>query len=386
MQYLSLFSKKPPHANATRANGAVFAIKPAHQAHQWRLFDRSDKTWDAMYADCKAARISIEFEQYILENDVQGQRFMQLFIEKAQAGLKVFLICDRFGSAILTRSPLVRELRQAGGRVHFYNHFTRYTAWMPWRWFPRTHVKTLLIDSRIAYIGGVCIAERMRHWRDTHIRLTGPVIAQVRHAFNEIENKIMHRSRRMQPAPPLRDGSFTYLYNKPLSQRRHIYRELLSMVHASQHYVYITSAYFIPNRTFVQALAQAVSRGVDVRVLVPARSDVLLADWVCLSHMSDFFKAGIRIYHYKANILHSKTAICDDSWATIGSTNFDMLSFFHNREGNIMTHEPAVVQELKQHFARDIEQSEEMTSERYARISGWKKAVGWAARGLKLLF
>ena len=386
MQHLSLFGRTPPHPDAQRPPGHVSARPAARQAHEWRLFNCSGDTWDAMFDDCKAARVSIEFEQYILENDAQGQRFMRLFIEKAQEGLKVFLICDRFGSAFLTRSPLVRELRHAGGKLHFYNHFTRLTAWMPWRWFPRTHVKTLLIDSRIAYIGGVCIAERMRDWRDTHIRLMGPVVAQVRHAFNEIENKIMRRRLRMQSAPPLRDDTFVYLYNKPLSQRRRIYRELLAAVHASERYIYITSAYFIPNRRFMKAMAEAVARGVDMRVLVPVRSDVRLADWVCLSHMRDFFAAGIRIYHYHAHILHSKTAIADDQWATIGSTNFDMLSFFHNREGNIMTTQQEVVLALKEHFTHDLQHSEEMTPDIYGRIAWWKKAVGYSARALKLLF
>jgi len=338
-----------------------------------------------MYHDCLAARKSIEFEQYILENDTVGRRFMELFIAKAKEGLKVFLICDTFGSSLLYRSPLVKELRQYGGQLHFYNNLNIWHILTPWRWFPRTHTKTLLVDSSIVYTGGVCMAERMRQWRDTHIRLTGPVITQVRQAFDEIENKIRGKKIK-KPYEIPKARRFRYFLSRPRRARHAIYMELVKAITEARQYIYITSAFFIPNRRFIRLLKRAYIRGVDVRILVPERSDVTLADWLCLSYTPHFLASGLRIFHYQETVLHSKTAIVDDRWGTVGSTNFDVISFFHNREANIMITDPQAIADLKAQFFKDLEFSTEFTREAWKNVPLWKKIAGFFARGIKAFF
>jgi len=356
-----------------------------HGAYSWRFFFRPHEAWEAMYQDCRDAQKSIEFEQYILENDAMGQRFMELFIEKAKEGIKIFLICDRFGSSLLYRSPLVRQLRRHGGRVHFYNAFKKLTLLTPWRWFPRTHTKTLLVDSLVAYTGGVCIAERMRHWRDTHVRITGPVISQVRQAFDDIENRIMGKKSKGIPSVH-EDRRFLYLLSRPKQNRRAIYKELVNAVSTAKHYIYISSAFFIPNRRFLRHLAAAHARGVNVRILIPEKSDVIPADWVTLSYTPKFLDVGLRIFHYRETVMHSKTSIIDDSWGTIGSTNFDIISFFHNREANIMTTDQEAIAHLKQQFFSDLACSKELTWEVWRKIPWWKKIIGYIFRILRIFF
>lgn len=353
--------------------------------HSWRFFHRPHETWEAMYYDCREARESIEFEQYILENDAVGRRFMELFIEKAKEGLKIFLICDTFGSALLYRSSLVKRLRRHGGRLHFYNAISTWMIIMPWRWFPRTHTKTLLIDSSIAYTGGVCMAERMRHWRDTHVRVTGPVIAQIRQAFDDIENRILRKKSKGISHVP-KDSHFLYYLNLPKQKRHAIYKEMSKAVADARQYIYITSAFFIPDHHFLDLLKQAHARGVDVKVLVPEHSDVFLADWVCLSYTPRFLDAGLRIFHYRETVLHSKTAIIDDKWGTVGSTNFDVISFFHNREANIVITDKEALADLKQQFFTDLHCSTELTWEGWGHVPLWKKSAGYAARILKAFF
>ena len=359
------------------------------QTTSWRFYTRPQETWDAMYEDCVHARHSIEFEQYILENDSVGRRFMELFIEKAKAGIKIFLICDKYGSQLLCDSPLVRQLRRHGGHVHFYNAWGGWKRLTPWLWLPRTHTKTLLVDSRIAYTGGVCIAERMRHWRDTHMRITGPVIAQVRQAFDDIERKVSRRWRlkKAKERPPqdsAEGGRFSYFLNRPLQRRHAIYKELLAAVTKAEKYIYITTAFFVPDRRFLALLKKAHDRGVDIRVLVPERSDVLPADWICLSYTPRFLRAGLRVYHYQENILHSKTAIIDDSWGTVGSTNFDLLSFFHNREANIITTDREAIAALKEQFFRDLDFSAEITRHNFRNVPRWKIVLGYVTRIMKV--
>lgn len=351
-------------------------------AHTWHFFYRAQETWEAMYKDCTAACHSIELEQYLIENDGMGRQFMELFIEKARAGIKIFLVCDTFGSLFLYFSPLVKQLREAGGHVHFYNPLRGWIVLTPWRWFPRTHTKTLLIDSKVAYTGGVCIAERMRYWRDTHIRITGPVTAQIREAFDEVETRIAYRIT--QPLPTVLSWeSFAYFLNRPERRQRAIYEEFKKAINAAQQYIYISSAYFVPNRRFVKLLKQAHQRGVAIHVLVPRRSDVRLADLICLSYTPRFLKAGLRIFHYQETVLHSKTAIIDDNWGTVGSSNFDILSFFYNREANLMIADKQAIADLKQQFFKDLAVSEELTWDGWHTVPRWKKYIAYSARASK---
>lgn len=338
-----------------------------------------------MYEDCRNATKSIEFEQYIFENDSVGQSFMELFIDKAKEGISVFLIFDTFGSALLRKSSLVSELRRHGGRVYFYNTITLWMIFVPWHWFPRTHIKTLLIDSTIAYTGGVCMAERMRHWRDTHLRFTGPVVEQIREVFDDMESCIM-RKKSSRNIVPRKDSSFLYIVSRPWRRCCGVYKELVKTIKSAQQYIYITSAFFIPNNRFLRLLSQAHKRGVDVKILVPECSDVPLADWLCLSYTRRFLGAGLRIFHYQETVLHSKTAVVDDRWATIGSTNFDVISFFHNREANIVITELEAIAELKQRFFMDLENAHELTLEEWKMIPLWKKVAGYAARSVRVFF
>lgn len=366
-----------PNAIPPRAS----AVEP----HRWQFYFRPRTTWEAMYHDCEQAKQSIEFEQYILEDDPVGRRFMDLFIAKAKAGLKVFLICDRFGSSQLAKSGQVQEFRRSGGMLYFYNPINGWRVFTPWKWFPRTHTKTLLIDSQVAYTGGVCMAERMSDWRDTHVRLTGPVAGQIRDAFDDIEARINRRhAKEITRRQKIRD--FVYLMNRPRQKRHAIYQEFLNAAAGAKQYICITSAYFIPNRRFLKVMRDAHVRGVDIRVLVPETSDVVLADWLCLSYSRRFFKSGLRLYHYRETVLHSKTAIIDDGWATVGSTNFDVISFFHNREANIVITDKDAVAALREQFLKDLEVSVEFTRESWRRVPLWKKIAGTSVRAIKVFF
>jgi cardiolipin synthase A/B len=369
------------------------AIKPALKPDQysWRFYLKSNEAWDAMYRDCEQATSSIELEQYIHENDPLGQRFLKLFIRKAREGIRVFVICDKFGSLKLYGSPLVRKLRKSGGYFCFYNPITRWDIFKPWRWFPRTHTKTLLIDSRVAYAGGVCMAARMYGWRDTQVRVTGPVVTQVRRAFDEIEKrnfgkKARHDNIIVNLSTVEARRRFAYLLNQPRFSKHAVYDALVHAVANSRKYIYITTAYFIPNEHFFGLLEEAHRRGVEIMVMVPQFSDVPVADWLCLSYFGRLLDTGVRVFLYQESILHSKTAVIDDSWATVGSTNFDVISFFHNREANLVVTDKAAIADLKAHFLRDLLYSRELTREGWQQIPLWKKMAGRATRLIKIFF
>lgn len=350
--------------------------------HSWEIYLSAGEAWEAMYEASQRAERSIELEEYIFENDAEGQRFLRLFIDKAKEGVKVVVIVDLVGSSSFYGSPLVDELRRAGGRFYFYNLTNFWDLFRPWRLFPRTHVKTLLIDSAEAFVGGVCIDSRMRHWRDTQLKVSGPVVDQIRAAFDRIE---VSRRSENPVCPVLRQppAELSYLQSYPLLSWHIIYREFVRAVAHAREYVYISSPFFTPNSRFRRLLQRKARRGIDVRVLVPETSDFTLADWILLSYAAKILDSGIRLYFYRNNMLHDKTIVIDDKWATVGSTNVDALSFFRNREANLVIRNRTLIAEMKAQFFTDLKNATELTRDDLACIPWWKLAAGYAGRLVK---
>lgn len=356
------------------------------EKNSWRYYLFPGAAWDAMYADCEKASESIFLEQYIVENDAMGQRFLELFTEKAAAGVKVTLICDMMGSLRLYFSPLVRRLKRAGGKCHFYHPLRFWHVMTPWRWFPRTHVKTLLVDGKIGFVGGVCIATYMGNWRDTHIRVTGEVTEEIAEAHEQISRRLKHKKERQDEAEQDYSDAFRYVQNRQRGARYHIYHLLLEKINAARNAVYLVSPFYVPNRKFHEALINAARRGVDVRLMVPRLSDVPVADWVRHTFERSLLAAGVRIFWYDPTVLHSKTAMIDGEWATVGSTNMDMMSFFYNREANLVIQEKEAVETLREHFHADMAHCTELTMAGWQEIAFRKIAVGYLGRALKLFF
>lgn len=355
----------------------------AQSPHCWRYFLSPDSAWKAMYADCEQATHSIELEQYIFLNEELGCQFIKLFIAKSRQGVKIFLILDAFGSASFIGSPLIEELRSAGGRCVFYNMVRIWDILRPWRWFPRTHVKSLLVDSAIAYAGGVCFAENMRCWRDTQIRVTGPVVMQFRYNFDRVQRRMdRHHNERYVPSR-VKQEEFSYLQSAPLRSWSVIYRELIQAISAAQHSIDITTPFFAPNRRFRTLLQYAARHGITVRLLIPHYSDHYLIDWVCLSYARQLLGSGIKIYRYHKCSLHCKSVVIDQDWATVGSTNMDILSFFRNREANFVIHNIAAVKELHEQFEADLQDANTLTAAELAQEPYWKFMLGYMMRMFK---
>jgi cardiolipin synthase len=346
-----------------------------YETTSWRFYLSPADAWNAMYEDCANAKESIELEQYILENDPLGQKFMRLFIQKAKQGIKIRVLCDRIGSRTFTSSPLVQELRESGGTFRFYNAFT-FVDWLRVRrWMPRTHAKMLVVDGA-AYIGGVCWAERMKDWRDTQIRVTGPVVSEIKKAVDVDMRGRWHFPKRQHVS----NKEFQYIQGEPRVFQHRIYQTLLDAIAAAYESIYISMAFFVPTRRLRRFLRTASLKGVKIIVLVPEHSDFWLADWVSLSYMPRLLKSGIRFFRYQRTVLHNKTMVIDKKWATVGSSNMDALSFFRNRESNLIIRNEDAIAEMKKDFLNDLEQSEELTLAILKRIPLWKRIAAHAGR------
>ena len=312
------------------------------QKTSWQFILFTRELWKALYADCAAARESIQMDQYILADDEEGRRFLSLFCEKAAEGKKVLLMLDKIGSRSVFYSKWPEKLRKAGATVEFFNPVSWRDLLFPRRWFPRDHCKTAFIDGKIAYLGSTCINSSMGNWRDTHLRLKGALTAQFSKAFSQLWKHPSEAEYQSVTKEGLR-----LIMGR--AKQTHFYKELLSRLKNAKEEIYLVGPYFMPSIRFRHIIKAAARHGVKVNVIVSGPTDVLLADCIAQSYFRTLLKAGIKIFVYQQTVLHAKYMIIDDEWATVGSMNFDYLSFFQNRESGLAVTDPKMVAELKSH-------------------------------------
>jgi cardiolipin synthase A/B len=243
--------------------------------------------------------------------------------------------------------------------------------------------KLMVIDSEIGYTGGAGLAAWMRPWRDTTVRVQGPVACAMERALDQLWRGAEGRPGEPDLLPPERpDAPFRVVTNTPHPHRNHLYKELRDGLRGATTYAYLATPYFMPNPAFFRAMLRAARRGVDVRLLLPGENDVALMAKVGESYYGRALKAGVRIFLYQGEILHTKAAVIDDRWATVGSANLDYLSFFGNHEANLVATEPAFVADMKRDFLADLETSREGGREEWRR--GGHPTATLIGRGLRL--
>lgn len=347
-----------------------------------KLFFNTGETWEAMYKDCQAAKSLIEFEQYIIRNDDIGNRFLTLFRDKAREGVKVRLLFDRVGSRQVYGQKVIQEIRENGGRVTFYNAIGWLNMIRPSTWFPRNHTKVLLIDSKVAFVGGVCLADYMKGWQDMHARLTGEAADEVEADFASIWKRA---GQGKQPVNRDYDPGkkFDYCLSQPALSRNPMYEELLEQIRAAKKYIYIATPYFLAPSRLRRALRGAAGRGVDIRIMVTELTDVPFAVCVSRSYFPALIRKGMRFFFYKNTVLHAKYTVVDGRWAMLGSMNMDYLSLLYNREANLLIREKKTVEVLAAHFLVDQENCREIAADFLKSLPLPTRLVGYLGRCLK---
>jgi cardiolipin synthase len=336
---------------------------------QWKFYTEAQACWDDMLADIRAARVSIDLEQYIFTLDEIGFKFIEALIEKAQQGLRVRVLCDWSGSVVFASSELRLDLVKKGVQVIFYNPISYWRLYNFSSWFFRDHRKITVIDSMVAYTGSLGIKTVMSDWRDTHVRIIGPVVDQIKNAFEQMwlaakEDKKFFKFKKM----PGVEGQFVFLINSPYQRNRFIQKAFTNAIKNAKRYVYLTTPYFIPDLGFFRALLAAAKRKIDVRLLLPGKSDHKALDIASASYIGLAIRAGVKVFLYnKDRFMHAKTAIIDDTWSTIGSANLDNLSFRYSYEGNIVSANPQFITELKNHFLTDLQNSSLVAAEAWSK-------------------
>lgn len=320
----------------------------------------------------RKAERSIWVEFYIIRNDATGWEFLEILAAKAKAGIEVRLLYDGIGSLGLDAKRLA-AITAAGGHCEAFLPFN--VLKRRWATHLRNHRRIIVVDGRVGYVGSLNVgdeysgsARRMvgERFRDTHLELEGPAVEGIAQIFSEdwlfaTEELLTWEAPRIKEQG---NGSLVALVPSGPHQEHNAHAlAYFSGITCALKKCYITSPYFIPDEPMLQALLSASWRGVDVRLLLPYRSDVKLVAAAARSYYAVLIRAGVRIFEYERAILHSKTVVVDGLWGLVGSANMDIRSFDYNFEIGALVWDPHFAARLEKDFLRDQVVSREITLE-----------------------
>lgn len=374
---------RPPESLQARINlASALCGSNYYEGNHAEVFDNGTDKFNALLADIAAAQHYINLQYYIIVDDNIGTRVLSALEERARAGVKVRIIYDHVGSFKLSRKAL-RRLKEAGVEAYpfFKVVFPPFGTRINWR----NHRKIAVIDGTVGYIGGMNVADRyidggkmFPMWRDLHLRVTGPAVAALQQSFAVDWNFMGHPLLvdEVRPARhPHSNIGMQLVTGGPTTQWMNMTLIFQQAISEAKKCVYILTPYFIPTEGLVQTLQVAALSKVDVRLIVPRRSDSDMLRWATCSYVQECLRAGIKVYFYEKGMLHSKAVIIDDDFCTVGSTNFDFRSFEHNFEANMLIYSTEFNARMKALFMRELHDSRRITSAEWNRRPFLEKAL-----------
>jgi cardiolipin synthase len=347
----------------SRAAGA-----PLVEGNRIRLLRDATENYPAWLDAIEGAERSISFESYILANDRVGNRFAEALAAAARRGVRVRLLQDWLGARGEAGRGFWRRLREAGVEVRWFNPF-RFGA--PLAFLRRNHRKSIVVDGRLGFVTGLCIADRwagdpgkgVPPWRDTGVGLEGPAIADLAGAFargwteagGRMEAADLPREEDLAPAG---QTALRIIATEPTTAG--IYRLDQLIAATARRTLWLTDAYFVGVPSYVQALRAAALDGVDVRILVPGASDLVLVKRLGVAGYRPLLEAGIRVFEWNGPMLHAKTAVADCRWARVGSTNLNLASWMGNWELDVAVEDGPFAREMELCFEADLANATEI--------------------------
>ncbi len=331
------------------------------------IFDDGERHFKELFDDLRKAKLYINLQFYIIASDSLGRRLRDILIERAIAGVKVRVIYDYIGSFDAGRRDFFQRMKENGVEVHsFFRLSFPYVNRANWR----NHRKVVVIDGKIGYIGGMNVAERyvsggdFGKWRDTAARISGPCVAALQYHFavdwKFIGQPLLCDHINVMPdnyAGSIRKVTMQVLASGPNDRWGNMTLLFYKAISTARKRVWIQTPYFLPSEGLLKALESAALAGVDVRVMMPKRSDSKVLTYASQSYVEECLLAGIKVYLYDAGMLHSKVLIVDDDFSTLGSTNFDFRSLEHNFEENLVLYSERTNSVLAERFERDASES-----------------------------
>lgn len=354
-----------------RASGA-----PRVEGNAVRILKDGAANYAAWFAAIGVARKTVSFENYIIEDDEVGGELSKVLIDRARAGVKVRMLHDWFGSLVGATRRYWRELAAAGVQVRRFNT-PRIDS--PVGWLCRDHRKTLTVDGEVAFVTGVCVSHRwlgdpargIPPWRDTGVEIRGPAVGHVERAFAEVwsvSGGSIPVEELSEPDCLAHAGHVSLRIVADAPGKARLFRLDQLVASAARRTLWLTDAYFVGFTPYVQALCAAAEDSVDVRLLVPSTSDIMLVAAVSRAGYRPLLESGVRIFEWNGSMLHAKTAVADGCWARVGSSNLNPASFISNYEIDVAIEDAGLAGEMEEMFLADLENATEIVVDPMHRV------------------
>ncbi len=340
-------------------------LVPGNQVH---LLQDARENYPAWLAAIESAQRSILFENYIIENDATGARFVEALAARARAGVQVRVIYDWFGGLGLGTRRLLAPLSAAGAEVREFNK-----PWIgsPFGWMQRDHRKMMAVDGRVGYVSGLCVSARwegdarrgIAPWRDTGIEITGPAVVDLERAFAQVwaaAGTPLPAAAYTDASTLARTGDTTLRVMANQPNHANLYRLDQLIATMATRTLWLTDAYYVGLVSYVQALRAAAQDGVDVRLLVPGVSNLVAVSTLSRAGYRALLEAGIRVFEWNGPMLHAKTAVADGLWARVGSTNLNITSWIGNYELDVAIEDARFAAKMEALYEEDLTHATEI--------------------------
>jgi cardiolipin synthase len=353
----------------------AYAGAPIVGGNAVELLFNGEQIFPSLVASIQSAQRTITYAQYYYEDGPVARDIAEALAERCRAGVGVNVLLDAFGSLGIP-SEYLELMRVSGCHVAWFRPLSQYIFR---RYYKRNHRRILVVDGRIGYTGGAGVSRKWMgngrtedHWRDTDVRMEGPVVEYLQAAFAEnwLEATGMVLGGEAYFPRPIEPRGQVYAQvarSSPAGGSAAMYTTFLLALSAARKSVLVTNPYFVLDDTMREAVLRTVGRGVRVAVLVPAVIDHNLVRQASRAQFGKLLRAGVEIYEYTPALLHAKTMVIDSVWATVGSTNLDNLSFAFNDELNLIVYDRAIAQQLERAFHQDVQASRRVTYEAWKR-------------------
>lgn len=335
-----------------------------------RIYTSGESLFEDMIADIDRAQTRVFFESYIWKGDEVGLAFRDALVRAHRRGVEVFVAFDEFANLVVPRS-FFADLPDG---IHVKRHpVVGRFPYLTLRALSRNHRKLLVVDddseTGAAYLGGYNVGSLYAdRWRDTHARISGEMVVELANAFIDYWNTAPGSATPHLHHPRARTWSQTMRVhrNSPVDLVYPIRNMYLEAIDRAEDHIYLTAAYFIPDRVLVRALVEAVHRGVDVQIILPHFSNHIVADWLGRTRYEALLEGGVRLLRYEHAMVHAKTATIDGRWTTLGTANLDRLSLAGNYEINLEILDGDVARQMEEIFHADAQNCSELTLEEWS--------------------
>jgi len=358
---------------------------PVFSGNSVRLLTSGREKFDNLFEDIRKARKHIHLDYYIIDQCKIGYELQLLLIQKAKEGVEVRLIYDDIGSW-KTKNRFFKEMQDAG--VQVYPFLKVLLPYLSPKFNYRNHRKIAVIDGEIGYTGGFNVADRyldggrFSFWRDSHVRIEGKAVYGLQTAFLIdwffVSRSLLTSKYYFPDIKGQGDCLMQTVTSSPDTDWENIMQGLFSILTNAKRYVYIQTPYFLPNESMLTALQTAALSGVDVRLMVPEKSDTWVALKGMQSYLTEIMEAGVKVYFYQDGFLHAKTMVADDVVSTVGSTNLDYRSFEFNFEVNSFIYNQDFSRQMKSVFLKDQEQCRRVDLDEWMnrpRLVRWSESI-----------